>query len=635
VGVSVSPPWDLEPITSNLPAGLHCSEPVFSPPAAPSTTKRSSLELLTRPLVFSQSSLLDVADFIKAASGRRIPLDRALLEDLHRHRLLIPLIRCRRDDPRPSDVIALPQYVYEPHRYFLDPVIAIPAVQGRLTDPASERFRLWERHRPGDVEPLDLDGTSRFQLFYSPYQVLALHHLSRVIAHSVRVFRNPRRGNAERLNPEFLMTPGAVDAMASWRSLAILLHAIDSRYRPVLTRAAYSFEDWRRYASEFDAKNVLTWLGADQDDLRKAARVLRSGGSHLDVTGDFFELIRRARPDKWESLEGDALLSIDFRIAAELLDMFADDLEGKTLALDPLPKDRSSRPSVRDQRLLQRPGSLDGVLTRLNLSPYPSLVIAVEGETEERIIPKVFGLLGFNLDPSWIQIECFGGVEKDLMLLTRYVSRPLLGEDFGEFAELDRPFTRFLILVDAESRKRRRYITYRDREKQRALLFKAILEDVDPRFHSDLRRPEAHLITIRTWNKYPFEFAHFTPSELADGLIKMASAAPPQGRDWLRTAVADERRLHRPQNGKSADIEQVWNRWSPSCGFSKTAFADVMWPVLEANIADALAGRRRPPPVLRNVRLALQLASMTHRMNMGLRSGRRRRKRMSQSASKT
>jgi hypothetical protein len=33
-----------------------------------------------------EDCLVELGDFIKAASCRRIPLDRALLEDLHRHR---------------------------------------------------------------------------------------------------------------------------------------------------------------------------------------------------------------------------------------------------------------------------------------------------------------------------------------------------------------------------------------------------------------------------------------------------------------------------------------------------------------------------------------------------------------------
>jgi hypothetical protein len=539
-------------VTAELEAGLEQGSYVFAPPPLPAKTPRSSLELLSRPLVFSQDRLLDVGDFLKQAEQRRIKLDRALLEDLHRNRLLVPLFRVRRDDPRPRNAVAVVQPVWAEVWNRLDPLIARAAAQGRLSDPANERFYRWERHQPRDLEPLDLDPTSKFMFLYSPYQLLALELLRDAIIRHVPVWLD--RDSAKRLDQHYLKRDNAVEIMDSWRSLAIASHAFDARYGPILMREVISYETWRHYIEVFEPKAVLEWLEVSEDDLCKLAALLRYRGSRLDPTGDFFDLVRRAQPQKWRSLEGDAALSMDYRRAGELFEMFADDVAGRGVRPE-LPQYPQLRPVARDQRLMDRPGSLDGALTSLNLSPYPSLVIGVEGETEETIVPRVFELLDYPLEFSWIHMERYGGVGKDLQLLARYILPPYIGEDYGEFAVLDRPFTRLLILVDAEGQHGHCYITHQDREKERRKLFKEILKDVDPRFRPDLGRPEAQLVTIRAWNKYPFEFAHFSDRELADGLIEMAGCLPPQGRAWLLGEVEKERRRHKPRNGRSADIE--------------------------------------------------------------------------------
>ena len=606
------------PITAQLEIDLEQGYYIFAPPPLPAKTPRSSLELLSQPLVFSQDSLLDVGDLLKRAERRRIKLDRALLEDLHRNRLLVPLFRIRRDNPRPQNAVevAQPEWVGRWNR--LDPLIARAAAEGRLTDPASERFYRWERDRPPELEPADLDTTSKFMFLYSPYQLLTLEALRDVIDRHVPVWRG--RDSAKRLDPRFHKRDDAAEIMDSWRSLAIALHALDTRYGPILMRQVIRFETWRHYVEVFEPKRVLEWLELSEEDLRKLAERLRRSGSRLDPTGDFFDLVRRAQPQKWSSLEGDAALSMDYRQAGELFEMFADDLAGRGVRPE-LPQNPRRRPVVRDQRLMDRPGSLDGALTSLNLSPYPSLVLGVEGETEETIVPRVFELLDYPLESSWIHLERYGGVGKDLQLLARHVSRPYLGEDYGEFAVLDRPLTRLLILVDAEGKHGHCYITHQDREKERRKLLKEILTDVEPRFRRDLRRPEAQLVTIRAWNKYPFEFAHFSDRELADGLIEMAGCIPPDGRAWLLAEVERERRRHKPRNGRSADIEKVWKLWSPAAPFRKHTFASAMWPKLAGKIHRSLANYNAPlPPVLKNVRLAIELALLPHRMNMALAS---------------
>ncbi|HUK71785.1 MAG TPA: hypothetical protein VLW50_23965 [Streptosporangiaceae bacterium] len=42
--------------------------------------------------------------------------------------------------------------------------------------------------------------------------------------------------------------------------------------------------------------------------------------------GEFYELIRRARASAWDSLRGDAAVALDHRVAADVLDRYAEEL---------------------------------------------------------------------------------------------------------------------------------------------------------------------------------------------------------------------------------------------------------------------------------------------------------------------
>jgi hypothetical protein len=172
-------------------------------------------------------------------------------------------------------------------------------------------------------------------------------------------------------------------------------------------------------------------------------------------------------------------------------------------------------PPLSQQWLGDRYTSLDSSLSDLVISPFPSVVLALEGETEMLLMPRVFDLLGIRTDPNFIRIECFGGTSKDLQLLARLASAPQLGADRGDFVELDRPLTHFLVLTDAENK----YATKSDRRKQRLLLLDSITFALPTDLKADFYGRSAHVVEIRTWGKSPFEFAHFTHAQLAAALI--------------------------------------------------------------------------------------------------------------------
>ena len=56
--------------------------------------------------------------------------------------------------------------------------------------------------------------------------------------------------------------------------------------------------------------------------------------------GQFYELIRQAHPSTWAGLRGDALLAMDYRIAAEILLRALDDLGRSDLSTRPPRKEQ-------------------------------------------------------------------------------------------------------------------------------------------------------------------------------------------------------------------------------------------------------------------------------------------------------
>jgi hypothetical protein len=318
---------------------------------------------------------------------------------------------------------------------------------------------------------------------------------------------------------------------------------------------------------------------------------------------------------------------MDFRRTSEILDAFADHV---TDAPDP-PELRLvgvHPPRLKDQRLRDRDRSLDGALLGLGLSPRPSLLVAVEGQTEEHLLPRVFDLLSSRYWRELLAIECYHGVSRDLTLFAKFVIRPMLGRDYTQFVQLERPVTRLLVLADAEAAgPKRDYRTFASREEQRKRLLKEMLEEVPVQFHRDLTTRRAKLITIRRWNSWPFEFAHFTDAELADAMLMVADQHPGiGGRPALVSAIRAERRRRRGVMGQpSPNVDTAWKQWfggRPPRRLSKPRLADALWPALQRRIEES--GPDDKPLIWRHAQLALELATELPRGGLALAPSRRR-----------
>jgi hypothetical protein len=575
---------------------------------ARAATRRSSLDLLTLRYPFSQVNLLTADEFVKEYERRyssalcdQHRLDVAALEELHRHGVLVPLFRIDLTAADPQNRIDVSGSLTAQHVTNTVPAELFQAAdEGRAYDPAVEPFAAWPAEHRRTLWPTVDSG-----YLYSQHQLLGLDAADSFVEQLVPE-RQEDKSIAWRLGNADLPTELQREALDSWRSLAITLTALDTYYWPQAShQVRHELAVWREVWAAFEPITMLDWLGLSLDDLDNQAMELRVMASGRDDLGDFYDVVRRASAEAWKSMRGDALAAMDRRLAADILDRYADDVQ---------PGRPTYTPGLSQQGLRDRPRSLDWALTRLRLSPFPALLLAVEGATEFLLVPRLMELLGMRMDKGFIQLVDFGGSDKStksnkLALVARYAAEPVIGEDYGTWVVLDRPLTRLLVLTDAENC----YATPEDRRYQRKLLLDSLTVNVPPNLRRDLYtdRKRDRIVEIKTWGKYPFEFAHFTDAKLADIMLGAAKVPYPKGRAALVNAIHMQRTLD-----PSPDVDDVF--WKGS-GLSKTVLAEALWPSLEARIKRNIEHGHEGPPIMQGVLRAYEMASVSYGVNMALR----------------
>jgi hypothetical protein len=585
-------------------------EPTASQPPYPTVrsakaaTARSSLDLLGLPYPFSQVGLLTASSFVELAeerrsrAGRNLPINEQVLEELHRCGVLVPLFRVDLT-PSPGAVeidISASLTAQNVHTTVISELFR-GAAEGRAIDPAQAGFQSWPVDRRRTLWPSAESG-----YIYSRYQLLGLDVATPFVADL-----KPRRdegGLTYHLEDASLPNVPTLHALASWRFLAITLSALDTYYWPQITHMlSGELAAWRTALQAFDPPQVLTWLELSLDQIGQQVTDLHVAASFRDDTGDFYELIRRAKADAWKSLRGDAAVAMDYRLAADILVRFAGELDPAGNYAD------TQHTPLRQQALSARPESLDAALTHLRLSPFPALIVGVEGATEYKLVPRVMDLLGIQWDRNRIEIVDFGGTGANLSLLARYTVEPVLGRDYGRGVVLDRPLTRFLVLTDAENK----YRTPADRRKQRRLLLESLTKNAPKDLRSDyyINTRRGRIVEIRTWGKLPFEFAHFKDSELADAMLSIAKVPHPQGRAKLINNLHMQRTRDPEPN-----VEKVFWR---GAGIDKLLLADALWPVLEGKINGAIQQGKPGPQVMQACIRAYEMASVSQGISIMLR----------------
>ena len=542
----------------------------------------SSLPLLEDPWVFSQSHPLSTADVISEAKRRGVELDVETLREAYHRGDLAPLAEITaRKVGVPVEISDEPAV-----RGSLTAQLRWAMNTGRIRDPSVEPYRPRLRFDSRKItDPPDWTNG----LIYTNWQLLGLADLRQRLRQA-RVL-GPRRRRRVVL-PE--MNSWEQPRINEHRRWALVLLALEARYLPTvepewihLTNA--EVDQWQAYRASYDPAAATALLAVSSDDVRQYAERLLMHAQSVDPTGDWSRLIRRAPRKTWQRLSGDALIAFDHRLAAEILLSFYEDLAnaGDALPLPDIPPNVSHPLTERLSAARSEP--LDTVLGRLGVSPHPGVVLAVEGETEELLVPRVFDHLGLRHTPDLVRILCIRGSDKQLALVAAVSVAPLVGERRHEGYDMVRPPTRLMIAVDQEGRWSTDAQVATQRHNILAEIKKVVAAQGAVLADADLES----LVVVRRWPGKCFEFAHFTDEEIATALatINPSRGGLSQAELVARVSLVRDR---------GHDVKAIWNNtWQP--GPNKLALAEALWPVLRNKIDEARTNDTIPIPAVADV----------------------------------
>jgi hypothetical protein len=562
----------------------------------PTVAITSTLGLLDEPHAFSQMSPLTTDQFERAAADRGFPFGNGVLAQLHRDRVLVPLLgidydaralirrsRLRGEAVTDGDVERAMFQVNSSGEG-----LRLERGVGDLFDPAERGYEPWTTTKTYRGKRY---MTRRY--LYSPYQLLGIRLLRDAFP---RGYPPPRRLRA-------LVVPWAAAPQAHLRQLATLLSALEAAYRPaVIPRlAGFSLDpgQWARYRTDYDIERTLGRLGRTGADLLKEAEDLLSIAHSFDPLRDWQPLVDFVHYEYLAKLRGEPLLAWEHRVAAEMLLLAYEDLARRQHA-EPLPELRGRSWAPRHYRIAPEHRNLDEVLMRFGLSPHPSVLVIAEGEIEEAVLRQI---LAERLLPGWetrIRLHSQKGTDRDVRAIAEFVAPAISGED-GEWIELSRPPVRIVIAGDPEGP----LASVASREAVHRRWLDRLIEGLPRKWRGDHMRGQlGGLIEVFVWGEAPtnFEYAHFTDEELADGILAASKSPDTPDRNDLIATLADYRRQAR-------NIRSMWDRWGPPSP-TKTQVVEAFAPTLRERVQRELDGVTETPPEIPIARLALRLIEL-------------------------
>lgn len=572
--------------------------------------------LIDHDFVFTQQTLLTTSEFLSEANNRNIKLFRlgdGQLEALHRTGALIPFFRVKKNiqvikkllDHQSSEMLteirSMPKHLISLRK---------ARSTGAISDPRQESFRAWHRYLRRFA-----NTTYRLSDFlYSPYQILHLH----CIQSYIEKMKPQKRGDeyhfrlmlSEQNAKELQMLRNDYDA------LAIILSFLEPIYRPqIVQRYSGNFEEWRQFIDRFDVIASLNWTGWMADQILNRAEYLINKANTLDPLARWIDLLRLCDPGQWTNLRGDALIAIDFRIAAEMLFLFYEDLV-KVNKAAPMPVIPRLSPHPVHSRLTNDREELDQTLMKYRLSPQPSLVLFVEGETELMIVPRVIKLLELPLRRSFIEIHLTRGWKAHIGNLAMFVARPELQLSQSKHILFTRPPTHFLFMVDPEGDfSKEESIAKKKRE-----WINSIANTLKLYYGHDVSKNDlSQLVEVITWGEGgSFEFAHYSDREIKEGIENVCRELNVE-----ITLPITENEIALLRNSKSnQNIEHLWARSSKAkkAGLTKLLVNEELWPILEKKVRTGVYdGTAETIPIVRTLQYAIEIASRVHRGNVMIR----------------
>ncbi len=564
----------------------------------------SSVDVVALPWVFTQHHPLDADEFVRRAKERGVDLDALKLRQLYKRRILTPFV-------------ALTTHPHNEPRF---PEASEPQRAG------TRLYQLREARRTGHL--LDLSAEPYFPrlrftqqrpykpgwwsgLLYSHHQLTLLPRLNGLLSQCRYSVRD------KRLYPRLPEPDPFLRHRANrYHRIALMATALEARYLPVLdpdwiylVNAEPS--EYEQYRENFDPIVMRDYLRYPPEQVRKDAEdLLLLVHSIEPMSGPWSQLLRRAPRDSWKHLKGAALSAMDLRETAEILLRFYEDLVTRDAA-EPLPSAPRLAWQPLVERLSYRRETLDKDLMQIGISPHHRVVLAVEGETEERHAPLVLERVGPRDAHELIRIMTLRGVDNSPVKAGALAATPIVtrkSED-GQFWWIMKPPTRFVVAADPEGK----YYAPDKIGNTRKLILDDIKSNLKAKGATAADEDLEELVELCTWDASCYEYAHFSDHELADAIAKVHTTCNGYTRDQLLNALSHWR-WHKK------DVDRVWlsggwdwglnrpkGKWV--YGVSKTKLADVLWPILEQKIDAALSDTELPmPPIAAVIENAITVA---------------------------
>ena len=332
--------------------------------------------------------------------------------------------------------------------------------------------------------------------------------------------------------------------------------------------------DWEEEARKWDPKSAETLFQLTPQKLKHAYEMLARGQSFIDPLANWYPLVQFASIDKRRKLKGPALQAETLREGALMLrllytDLYEEELpppnEVSTTVIIPMPE-REVRKDARRY--------LEFVVNDYGLNPRPKLVLLVEGDSEERMIKRLFvELFGFPVDRVWIELVNIRGVDNATGGKNDHYSAILRLVDYHHHHQ-----TLVMILLDNEN--------HAAKLKQAAATAKSTYGH-----RARITRPEY----IRVWDR-SLEFDNFSDSELACALSELAK----ESCDFTETEVAACRASATP----GAELGRLYER-KAKLSLPKLDLTDCL---VERMLAEHASGASENRPIVELLLYASELA---------------------------
>lgn len=358
--------------------------------------------------LYVENPPLNMKDFIDFCNKRGVKLTQDKLEEFEKNGWFYPIFRVKDLRNKPRDIfISLdfhPQYHHDFDKLLKEKYIFLP-----------QEYEFMEFSKFVDEKP----KKRRFESFYSTFQI---HHIIALLGYDPKNELNnllfkPFQNHVRKL----------IDLLIATQIYAPYGRSNMRYFKP-------NYDDYHKKLNEYDLKEALSVIGAEEDDLYKCYAEICN--ELEDMLGSRFaiQLWENISWDKKDKCKGQTRLGIEYlqwammlkqciehHLGREIFDVDEIDMTWEDIK-NTIPSEETGR-SIRGCRNEDFTNEINGeyefnninkrlyyLANSLNLNYHPKVVVFVEGKTEEMMIPRFFEFYGTDCDKLGIEIVNVGGV---------------------------------------------------------------------------------------------------------------------------------------------------------------------------------------------------------------------------------